>query len=61
MAALGAAASKLVKHPPPCPPSLAPHAEVSAALGELGEIMASFDASLIPARMRQVPASLPTL
>ena len=46
-------AQRLYKQPPPCPPSLAPHAEVVLQLEELLQVMQSFETSLIPARLRE--------
>eukprot|EP00293_Proteomonas_sulcata_P015639 CAMPEP_0184288972 /NCGR_PEP_ID=MMETSP1049-20130417/1480_1 /TAXON_ID=77928 /ORGANISM="Proteomonas sulcata, Strain CCMP704" /LENGTH=254 /DNA_ID=CAMNT_0026595601 /DNA_START=191 /DNA_END=955 /DNA_ORIENTATION=- len=53
MESLAHSSQKLYKHPPPCPPTLAPHPEVLKVLDELLEVMSSFDGSLIPARMRE--------
>jgi hypothetical protein len=53
MDVLTQAAQKLYKQPPPCPPSLAPHPDLVAQLEELSEVMASFETSLIPPRLRE--------
>ncbi|EKX41562.1 component of oligomeric golgi complex 6 [Guillardia theta CCMP2712] len=53
MELLTASSQRLYKQPPPCPSTLAPHNDILAALEELKEVMSSFDASLIPARLRE--------
>ncbi len=50
---LNSTAQRLYRQPPPAPQSLSPHPEVLAIIDELADIMASFDASLVPARVRE--------